>query len=303
MIRTDKWQKVKWNWDLYLLLLPTVAYFVAFFYLPMYGVSIAFLNYIPAKGVFGSEWVGLKWFEKFLNTYQFNSILKNTMGLSIYSFLAGFPLPVICALLLNQIPSARYKKLIQTITYAPNFISMIVIVGMLKIFLAPTSGIFTKLIMALGGRNVNYIGEAGYFRHIYVWSSIWQGLGVSMIVYLAALTSIDPQLHEAAMLDGASKLQRILHIDVPGILPTVSVLLILNIGGIMNVGFDKVYLMQNNLNQTVSETISTYVYKIGLLKTQFSYSSSIGLFNSIVNCILLVMANGFTRLMGEESLW
>jgi putative aldouronate transport system permease protein len=297
------WKSIKWNWDLYLLLFPTVVYFILFAYLPMYGVVIAFKDYMPAKGFAGSELVGLKWFEKFLNAFQFRSILTNTLSLSIYSFLVGFPIPIVCALLLNQIPSARYKQIIQTVTYAPNFISMIVIVGMLKNFLSPTSGILTKLIVALGGNNANYMGEAKYFRHVYVWSGMWQGLGVSMIVYLAALTGVDPQLHEAATIDGATKFKRILHIDIPGILPTVSVLLILNIGGIMNVGFDKVYLMQNSLNSTVSETISTYVYKIGLLKTQYSYSSAIGLFNSVINCILLVMANAIIKVMGEESLW
>lgn len=288
---------------MYLLILPTVAYFIIFCYVPMYGVFIAFQNYLPSKGVLGSQWVGLEHFSTFFHAYQFRQILTNTLAISLYSFVVGFPLPILCSLLLNQIPSTRFKRIVQTITYAPNFISVIVIVGMLLTFMSPTSGMFNKLVVALGGKSVNFMGQAKYFRHIYVWSGIWQGLGVSMIIYIAALTGVDPQLHEAAMIDGANKLRRTIHIDVPWILPTVSVLLILNIGGIMNVGFEKVFLMQNTLNLTTSETISTYVYKIGLLKTQYSYSTAIGLFNSIVNCVLLVLANTITRSMGEASLW
>lgn len=298
-----KWKQIRWNWDLYLLLLPTVAYFIIFCYVPMYGILIAFEEYSPVLGALKSPWLGLQYFEEFISTYQFANILKNTLTISLYSFFVGFPLPIICSLLLNQLESTKFKRFIQTVTYAPNFISTIVIVGMLLTFLSPSGGMLSKLITVFTKTPNNYLAEPDAFKHIYVWSGIWQGLGVSMIIYIAALTGIDPQLHEAAMIDGASKFKRIIHIDIPGIMPTVSVLLIMNIGNIMSVGFEKVYLMQNSLNLATSEIISTYVYKVGLLKVQYSYSSAIGLFNSIVNCILLVLANTITARLGESSLW
>ena len=302
-IANHKWTRIRWNWDLYLIILPTTAWFIVFCYVPMYGVLIAFKDYSPVSGVFGSNWIGLQYFKEFIEAHQFGTILKNTLAISLYSLIAGFPAPIICSLLLNQIASTRFKRFIQTVTYAPNFISTIVIVGMLLTFLSPSRGMLSKLLNAFGSGNINFMADPGSFRHIYVWSGIWQGLGVSMIIYIAALTGIDPQLHEAAMIDGANKLQRICHIDIPGILPTISVLLIMNIGSIMSVGFEKVFLMQNSLNQSVSEIISTYVYKVGLLKAQYSYSSAIGLFNSIVNCILLIIANTISSKLGEASLW
>lgn len=303
IIPHKKLRLIRNNWDLYLLIFPSFVYFIIFCYVPMYGILMAFENYLPSLGFLKSEWVGLKHFYDFLTAYQFKNILKNTLTISIYSFIVGFPLPIICALLLNQMPSLKYKRIIQTITYAPNFISTIVIVGMLLTFFSPSVGILSRLLQALGGSTVNHMARAESFSHVYVWSGIWQGLGVSMVIYIAALAGVDPQLHEAAMIDGASKFKRILHIDIPSILPTVSVLLIMNIGGIMSVGFDKVYMMQNTLNMASSEIIATYVYKQGLLKTEYSYSTAVGMFNAVVNCILLVMANMITRRLGEASLW
>ena len=291
------------NWDLYLLVLPTFAYFVIFAYIPMYGIQIAFRDYMPSLGFWNSPWVGLKHFIAFFNAYQFKQILLNTLSLSLYSLAVGFPLPIICSLLLNQIPSLRFKRIVQTVTYAPNFISLIVAVGMLMAFLAPGYGVINKLVVALGGDSVNFMAKPQYFGSIYVWSGMWQGLGISMIIYIAALTGVDPELHSAAMIDGASKFKRMLHIDIPSIMPTVTVLLILSVGNIMSVGFEKVYLMQNTLNLTSSEVIATYVYKIGLLKMQYSYSAAIGIFNSVINCVLLVIVNTAARAMGESSLW
>ncbi len=298
-----KLKQIRWNWDMYLMLLPTTLWFIIFCYVPMYGILIGLMDYIPSRGVFSSEWVGILHFDTFLSAYQFKELMRNTLTLSLYSFAVGFPLPIICSLLLNQMPSLKFKRFIQTVTYAPNFISTIVIVGMLLTFLSPSTGILNKLFVFLGGEKRNFMGEPGSFPHIYVWSGIWQGLGMSMIIYIATLSGIDPQLHEAAMIDGASKFRRVIHIDIPGILPTVSVLLIMSIGGILGVGFEKVYLMQNSLNVQTSEVISTYVYKIGLVKTQYSYSTAIGLFNSIINCVLLILANSISRRLGEASLW
>jgi putative aldouronate transport system permease protein len=301
------WAKNKrhilWNGDLYLLILPTFLYFIIFAYVPMYGIQIAFRDYMPSLGFTQSPWVGLKHFRNFFAAYQFRQILVNTLTLSIYSFIVGFPLPVICSLLLNQIPNIRFKRFVQTITYAPNFISVIVAVGMLMAFLAPSYGIINKVILLFGGNSVNFMAKPQAFRHIYVWSGIWQGLGMSMIIYIAALSGVDPELHSAAMIDGASKFKRMLHIDIPGILPTISVILILSLGHIMSVGFEKVFLLQNTLNLPTSEVIATYVYKVGLLKMQYSYSTAIGIFNSVINCILLVIVNSVVRSMGDSSLW
>lgn len=306
-IKNNWWIKNKrniiWNRGLYLLVLPTFLYFVIFAYVPMYGVQIAFRDYMPSLGFTKSPWVGLKHFTNFFGAYQFKQILVNTLTLSIYSFIVGFPLPIICSLLLNQIPSVRFKRIVQTITYAPNFISVIVAVGMIMAFLAPGYGIINKFITFLGGTSVNFMAKPQAFRHIYVWSGIWQGLGISMIIYIAALTGIDPELHAAAMIDGASKFKRMLHIDIPGILPTITVILILSLGHIMSVGFEKVFLLQNTLNLTTSEVIATYVYKVGLLKMQYSYSTAIGIFNSVINCVLLVLVNTIMRSTGDSSLW
>jgi putative aldouronate transport system permease protein len=297
------WAHIKQDGGLYLLLLPAVLYALIFLYAPMGGVLIAFKDYSPVKGIFGSPWVGLKYFMKFFNAYNFNQIFFNTLSLSIYNLVAQFPIPILFALLLNQMRQRRLKKVIQTVSYAPHFISMVVLVGMLNVFLSPSTGIVNILIKSLGGDAVYFLGKADLFRPVYVWSGVWQDTGRSAIIYIAALASIEQELHEAAMVDGASKLQRTLYIDIPGIMPTAVIMLILNLGRVMSLGFEKAYLMQNTLNIASSEIISTYVYKVGLLNAQFSLSTAIGLFNSVISCVLVISVNFIARRYSDTSLW
>lgn len=290
------------NYELYLLLLPTLLYFAIFHYAPMYGVQIAFKNFTAFKGIGGSPWVGFEHFERFFTSYQFWTVLRNTLGIGLYE-LAVFPIPVITALLLNQLTSHRFKRFVQTVTYAPHFISVVVLTGMLYVFLSPRNGIINKLIQLLGGEPVFFLAVPEWFKTIFVFSGVWQNFGWSTIIYLAALTAISPEQHEAAIMDGASKLKRIWHVDLPGILPTVVILLILNVGHFTAIGFEKVYLLQNSVNLPASEVIQTYVYKVGLLGTQFSYSAAIGLFNSVINLILLVLVNRIAKRLGQTGLW
>lgn len=297
------WAHIKQDWGLYLLLFPAVLYAIIFLYTPMGGVLIAFEDYSPTRGIFGSPWVGLKHFQRFFNAYNFKQIFYNTLSLSVYNLVAQFPIPIIFALLLNQMRHRRFKKVVQTVSYAPHFISMVVLVGMLNVFLSPATGVVNAIIKSLGGEAVYFLGKADLFRPVYVWSGVWQDTGRSAIIYIAALTSIEEELHEAAMVDGASKLQRTLYIDIPGIMSTAVIMLILSLGRIMSVGFEKAYLMQNNLNISASEIISTYVYKVGLLNAQFSLSTAIGLFNSVINGVLVVTVNAVARRYSDTSLW
>jgi putative aldouronate transport system permease protein len=301
--RKTKWSRIAGNYELYLLLLPTLLYFAIFQYGPMYGVQIAFKNFVAVKGITGSSWVGFDNFERFFNSYQFWAVLKNTLGLSLYQLLAGFPLPIVLALLLNQLTHIRFKRFVQTVSYAPHFISGVVLVGMLYIFLSPRNGLVNSVIELYGGQPIFFFGDPDWFKSLYVWSGVWKEIGWSAVIYLAALTGINPDLHEAAVVDGASKLRRIWHVDIPGILPTIIILLILQTGNIMDVGFEKVYLMQNSLNLQTSEIISTYVYKAGLLQAQFSYSAAVGLFDSVINFILLLLVNRVARKIGQTALW
>lgn len=294
---------IKKNFDVYLMLLPTLLFAALFCYVPMYGVLLAFKKYMPLEGILGSPWVGLAHFERFFSNYKFTEILWNTVSISLYSFFASFPAPILLALSLNHLRSARLKKIVQTVSYAPNFISTTVMVGMLLIFLSPSSGIINQLLGVFGIPPVNFMGEAGMFQNIYVWSGIWQSTGFGSIIYLAALSGVDPALYEAATIDGAGKMRKIISIDLPSIQPTIGILLIMSIGGIMNVGFEKIYLMQNDLNNAASEVISTYTYKVGLIDNRMDYSTAIGLFNSVINCILLVVANTVSRKVSETSLW
>lgn len=297
------WSKIFRNYELYLFLLPTVVYFAIFQYGPMYGIQIAFKRFTPSKGIWDSPWVGLDQFDRFFHSLQFWSILTNTVEISLYQLLVAFPIPIIFAILLNQVASNRFKKLVQTVTYAPHFISLVVIVGMLYLFLSPRNGILNELLGVFGIGPIFFLGEAAWYKTIFVFSGVWQNTGWSTIIYLAALTSINPDLHEAAVIDGASKVRRIWHIDIPGILPTIIILLILDIGNFLSVGFDKAYLLQNTLNIDASEIISTYVYKVGLLQTQYSYSAAIGLFNNVINLILLVSVNRIAKKLKQTSLW
>lgn len=296
-------KRIQKSWQLYLVILLPVIYLIIFKYAPMYGISIAFKDYIATKGITGSPWAGLKHFQYFFTSPLLFRLLYNTVGISLYSLLAGFPLPLILAVSLNEVKCVPFKKTVQMVTYAPYFISTVVMVSILLQFLSPQIGIVNNIIKMLGGEAINFMGEPDYFKSLYVWSGVWQYTGYSSIIYLAALTNIDPELHQAAIVDGASKLKRIWHIDIPGIMPTAVILLILNAGQLMNVGFEKVYLMQNNLNMSTSDVIATYVYRMGLLNSQFSYSTAVGLFNSAVNMVLLVIVNQAARKLGETSLW
>lgn len=301
--RTRLLRKMGRCWQLYLLLIPAAVYILVFNYLPMYGIQIAFKNYSPRKGFAASKFVGMKYFNRFFASPDFWRLIKNTLTLSVYSLLVGFPLPILIALMLNQCSVGSAKKLVQNVIYAPHFISMVVLVGMINVMFSVNSGVVNTVIEKLGGTRVLFTGQPGAFPHMYVWSGIWQNMGWNSIIYLAALSSVSGDLHDAAVVDGASKLQRILHIDIPSIMPTITIMLILQIGQLMNVGFEKVYLMQNNLNLSVSETIQTYVYKQGLQNADYGYSTAVGLFNNVINFILLTSVNAITRRMGGSGLW
>lgn len=298
-------KKIKKNLGLYLLLMPAVVLLILFTYKPMYGVVIAFKDYQPANGILGSPWTRpwYKYFVKFFNSYQFKNTIKNTLVINVYSMIISFPFPIILALALNQMKAQKYKKVFQTITYMPHFISTVVMVGLIMIILSPDTGILAHICKLFGMQAPNLMGSASAFSHIYVWSDVWQHTGWDSIVYLAALSAVDPTLYEAATIDGASKWQKVLHIDLAMLAPTAVVLLILRVGGLMGIGFEKVYLMQNNLNIVNSEVISTYVYKIGLISAQYSYSAAINLFSTVINFILLITVNQISKRFSDSSLW
>lgn len=293
----------KRDFHLYLLCIPALLFIFVFEYGPMYGVQIAFRNFSPGKGIWGSDWVGFEHFIRFFKSPQFKTILSNTLGISIYSLLAGFPFPIILAILVNQVKNTKFKKTVQMVVYAPHFISVVVLCGMITVFLNPSTGIVNNVLQSLGLEQIFFLAESSMFSDIFVWSDIWQNTGWGMIIYLAALSSISPELYEAAKIDGANKFQLIRHIEIPGILPTIVILFILRTGSFMNVGFQKAFLLQNTLNLEKSEIISTYVYKIGLQQAQFSYSTAIGLFNTVVNIILLVIVNNISKKVNNTSLW
>ena len=301
--KTRTLRQIAQNYELYLFLLPAVLVVFCFQYIPMYGLQIAFKNFVPSQGILGSKWVGFTQFQKFFNSYQFESLIGNTLFLSVYGLVAGFPMPILLALLINQLRGKAFRKTLQTVTYMPHFISTVVIVGMLNIYLSPNSGLYVNIMRWLGLTPGNPLGEQNLFRSIYVWSDVWQHTGWDSIIYIAALSSIDPTLYEAATVDGANKWHKIFYIDLPSIVPTMVILLILRAGNIMSVGFEKVYLMQNPLNTPVSEIISTYTYKIGIESLQYSYSAAIGLFNTIINFVLLLGVNGLSKKIGETSLF
>lgn len=291
------------DYQAYILLLPALAYYLIFHYLPMYGIQMAFQNFSPAKGFSGSPWVGFDNFFKLVSGPYFFTILRNTLTLSLYSLIMGFPLPIAFALLLNIIPGPRYKKIAQMVSYAPHFISLVVVVGMIKLFTSPSYGVINRLITKLGGESINFMIKSEWFAHIYVWSGIWQNIGWSSIIYLAALSSINPELYDSAYIDGANQVQCVWHIDLPGIAPTIIILLIMATGRVLSVGFEKVYLMQNNANLGVSEVISTYAYKQGIGQGRFSESAAVSFFNSSVNLVLLAVVNQIARKVTETSLW
>ena len=294
-------RKVLSNWMLYLFVLPTLAYIVIFHYLPLYGIQIAFRNYKPARGIWGSDWVGFKYFIKFFNSYNFYEIVRNTLIISFMEMLM-FPMPILLALVLHYTPIAWLRKFTQSVTYAPYFISVVVLCGMVVAFFSQ-SGIVNQISLKLGGQAVDYMNYPKYWRALYVGSGVWRQTGYSAVIYIAALAGVSPELHEAAIVDGANRMQRIWHIDIPGILPTIVILLILRCGRVMSVGFQKAYLLQNDLNLEVSEIISTYVYKMGLQKGQYSLSTAVGLFNNVINFLLVISVNKAANVLTGSGLW
>ena len=305
--RNATWKIMKQNWELYLFLVIPVAFIIIFHYWPMVGVQIAFRKYRIADGIWGSKWVGFAQFQKFFKSPQFKTVVPNTIILSLYGLLANFPLPIVLALALNVLRNKRLKMTIQMITYMPHFISTVVLVGMLIAILNPRIGMYGIVYKMFSGGvpPKDLMGQSRLFRHLYVWSGVWQNMGWSSIIYLAALSAVDTELHEAAQIDGASRFQRVLHIDFPTILPTAIILLIMNAGRIMSIGFEKAYLMQNNLNKSTSEIISTYVYYVGMTSGvgDFSYATAIDLFNAVINLFMLVLVNAVSKKLTDTSLW
>ena len=298
-------RRITRNWGLYLLLLPSLVLLVMFAYKPMYGIIIAFKDYKNSLGIMGSPWSDplLKNFMRFFNSFQCKTTIRNTLWLSLYSMLAGFPIPIMLALMINQITAKRFRKGFQTILYLPHFISTVVMVGLLLIWLSPSTGLIGTIYRMFGKEAPNLMGMASAFPSLYVWSDVWQHAGWDSIIFLAALSSIDPTLYEAATVDGATRWQKLCYIDLPLILPTACIMLILRAGNLMNVGFEKVFLMQNDLNMQTSEVIATYVYKMGLKNNQYAVSTAVNLFNNVINFALLVLVNGVTRKLGDTSLW
>lgn len=298
--------KYKKYWQLYVFLLLPVLYIIVFAYGPMAGLQIAFKDFDVAKGIFGSPWAGVKYFKKFINSYQFLRIIRNTFVLSIYSLIARFPVPIILAICINVMQNKYFKKTTQMVIYMPHFISVVVLVGMLNQFFNPYVGLYGNIYKILNGANApDIMTNPASFLHMYVWSGVWQNMGWDSIIYIAALSGVSPDLHEAAQVDGASRLRRVFSIYIPAIMPTVVILLILNIGQLMNLGFEKIFLMQNNVNLRFSEVISTYVYKEGISSGggNYSYATAIGLFNSVINFVLVVTVNKLARKYNESGLW
>jgi putative aldouronate transport system permease protein len=300
--KASKLKKILSNYQLYLFLLPALVYFIVFHYVPMYGILIAFKDFVATKGIMGSPWVGFKHFERFFDSYQFWSLIKNTLGLSVIQLIVGFPLPIFLALMMNQIRSDKYKRFVQTVVYAPHFISVVVLAGMIYVFFS-NNGLINNLILIFGGDPISFMAKPDWFKPLYIASGVWQETGWAAIIYLAALAGVSPELHEAAVMDGANKWQRIFHVDIPAIMPTAVILLILNVGNIMNIGFEKAYLLQTPMNQPAAEIIPTYVYKMGLQQAQYSFAAAVGLFNSVINLVLLVLVNKFAKKLSGTGLW
>jgi putative aldouronate transport system permease protein len=290
------------NWSLYVLAVPVIVYFVLFSYKPMYGALIAFKNYSPGRGFIGSDWVGFQHFIRYFNSPYFFRLIKNTFLISFYGLIFGFPAPIILALLLNEVRHSAYKRSIQTITYLPHFVSMIVICGMITDFSLST-GLFNDFVSFFGGQRLPLLQQPNLYRPIYIASDIWQHVGWGTIIYLSALSAIDPQLYEAAMIDGAGRFRQLLNVTLPSITPTIVILLILRIGHLLSVGYEKTLLLYNPATYETADIISTYVYRVGLLEQNWSYSTAIGLFNSFINFTLLLVANKISRKVSDTSLW
>jgi len=291
------------DWQLYTLLIPALVAVILFHYVPMYGVQIAFKNFKISKGIWGSAWVGLKYFDKFVHLYNFKNIIFNTLSISVYSLVVGFPIPIFLALVLNECRNLRFKKIVQTVSYAPHFISTVVMCGMLILFMNKNNGLLNNIGAFMGLPRVDMWNDPKLFSTIYVLSDVWQHAGWSSILYISALSSVSPEIVEAAYIDGASRFRKVISIDIPSILPTVIIMLIMRCGQLMSVGHEKVLLLQTDLNIDASEIISTFTYRIGLVDAQYSYSTAIGLFNSVINFILLMTVNWISGKVSETSLW
>ena len=297
------WKIVKNKWQLLAMFLLPLTWYIIFCYVPMYGIQLAFRDYNPRLGYLGSSFVGLRWFKQFFSSYYWENIIWNTFSISLYSIIFGFPVPIILAIIINELPGRKFKKLLQNITYIPHFISIVVLCGMLYLFLSPQYGIVNTILETFGMEPVGFLESSKYFKGVYVISEIWQESGWSSIIYIAALAGIDPSLYEAAKIDGAGRLKRIIHVSLPGIIPTIVTLLILKIGQIMSIWFEKAYLLQNDLNLNSSEIISTLVYKQGILQGNIGYATAVGLMNSCLNLLLIIFANQFCKKFFDTSLW
>lgn len=283
-------------WQLYLMLLIPVVITIIYKYIPMYGIQIAFRDYKASQGMWGSDWVGLQWFQRFFSSPNCMRMIKNTVLLSLYGLLWSFPIPIILALMINQLRFKKFKRSIQTILYAPHFISIMVVCGMLRVFLSPSGG----LINLIAGTNIDFLSEASAFRTIYIASGIWQDAGWGIIIYMATLATVDASQYEAAKIDGASMFQRIRYIDIPALIPQMVLMLIMSASSLMNVGFEKVFLLQTDLNKATSDVIAVYVYQQGIERAKYSYSTAVGLFNTVVNVILLIVVNKITKKISED---
>lgn len=290
-------KRIAENWQMYLLLLIPIVITVIYKYVPMYGIQIAFRDYKPSLGFFKSRWVGFEWFERFFTAPTFRRMIVNTVKLSLFSLLWSFPVPIILSLAINQLRFKRFKRVVQTVLYAPHFISIMVVCGMIRIFLSPYGGLVNLLL----GTSIDFMTVPEAFRTIYIASGIWQDAGWGCIIYLATLSAVDPGLYEAAKIDGASMFQRILNIDVPELLPMIILQLIMAASGIMSVGFEKVFLLQTQLNKVTSDVIAVYVYEQGIVDHAYSYSTAIGLFNTVINIILLIIVNNIAKKAADVS--
>jgi len=291
------------DYQLWVMIFPAILAIFIFNYIPMYGIQLAFRDYDFSKGLTGGEFRGLQYFIQFIDNYQFASLMKNTFVISFATIVIGFPAPIILALLLNQIRVKTFKQVMQTTVYLPHFISIIVLVGMLNVLLSSETGIVGHFMKSIGLGHINLLASTNTFIPVYVLSDIWQHCGWNSIIFLAALSTVDPQLYDSAKMDGASRLQMMRYIDLPALKPTIIILFILSMGNILSTGFEKIFLMQNSLNLPVSEVIATYVYKIGIVSNQFSYASAIGLFNTIINFIFLISMNAISKKMSDTSLY
>lgn len=296
------WLQIQRNWVIYLFLLPALVYVAVFNYAPMAGVLNAFKDYKGLLGIWGSPWVGIENFTRFFESYQFGTLIRNTITLSLYLLIVSFPFPIILAIMLKYATIPGLKKISQTFTYAPHLVSVVVICGMLITF-SSSKGLFNQIVLFFGGETKPLLGEPQLYQTMYVMSNVWQHTGYKAVLYIAALAGVNPELHEAAMIDGANKLKRVIHVDLPCILPTIVILLIMSFGRLMSIGYEKSFLLQNSLNLDVSEIISTYAYKIGIQQGQFSYSTAIDMFNNVINLVLLFSINAISRKITESSLW